>query len=168
MSPLSPFLAENAKRLFTKLYFPLVIFVAKILAMKKIGRIFKRTTLLMLPLLLAIGAGWLLRTESEFFIIKDLQVDLEYQENQEALLVALKPDVEKSLLDLQGKNIWTVSLRGLQEKVIQHPWVREVELARHFPNRIFALVRLQPVAFLFVDKKNRFIQFWKTEKSCQK
>ncbi len=107
-----------------------------------------------LPLMVALVAGWMLQTESEFFVIKDLQVDMEFAENQEALLVSLRPDIEKSLLGIEGNNIWSVSLRDLRDRALKHPWVQEVELERRFPDRIFALVRLQPVAFLFVDKKN--------------
>ncbi len=136
-----------------KLYFPLVRFVAKIMAMKTM-KLLKKSLILLFPVVVAVFAGWMLRTETEFFVIKDLQVEMELHEHQEALLVSLKPDIEKSLLSLRGQNIWSVSLRALRDQVVEHPWVQGIELERRFPDRIFAVVRLQPVAFLFVDKKN--------------
>ena len=118
-------------------------------------KVLKKILILFVPLFVALGAGWYLRTDTEFFVVKDLKVDVEFQETQEALLISLKPDVEKSLIGLRGQNIWKVGLKRLQKQVEENPWIKELELERRFPDKIYALVRLEPVAFLFVDKKNR-------------
>ena len=108
-----------------------------------------------MPLLLAVGGGWYLRTESEFFLVKDLKIDIEFSQNQEALLTGLKPEFEKSLMSLKGQNIWGVSLSQVRKELLTQPWIQDVELARRFPNQIHSLIRLYPVALLYLDSKNR-------------
>ena len=107
------------------------------------------------PLILALFVGWSLSTEKDFFIIKDLNMEVEFNPNQEAFLVALKPDLRNSLLSMKGQNIWTVGLSKVRKELLDHPWIAEVEFSRHFPDKIHSLIRLHAVAFLYVDKKNR-------------
>lgn len=118
-------------------------------------RVFKKALLVIVPLVVIGAMAWYLRTDTDFFVIKDLKVDLELQENQEALLIDLKPEVQKTLMTLKGQNIWGLSLKALRQQLLTNPWIQQVELRRHFPSSIEALVRLNPVAVLFVDNKDR-------------
>lgn len=111
--------------------------------------------MLVFPLLLAVGGGWYLRTESDFFLVRDLNIEVEFQENQEAYLVSLKPELEKNLLSMKGQNIWGLGLGKVRTQLLEHPWIKEVELSRRFPDKIFSLIRLHSVAFLYLDRKNR-------------
>lgn len=114
--------------------------------------------------MIALSVGWYLRTESDFFIVRDLQVDVEFEENQEALLVSLKPELAKLTSGLKGENIWKVGLSGVRAALLKHPWIREVELGRKFPSQIVTLIKLEPVALLYHDKKNRIFPILENSK----
>ena len=121
----------------------------------KIKVVMKRLFFWTSPVLLAVSLGLYLRSEQDFFLIRDLDIEVEYHSNQEALLTQIKPDLDRHLKTLEGSNIWKASLGGIRHKLLQNPWVEEVEMSRRFPNEIRSLIKLNPVAFLYVDNKNR-------------
>ncbi len=118
-------------------------------------KILKTVLVFTFPLLLVGLLGWGLGHEKDFFVVRDLEVEMSFRENQEALLVALKPDIQKSFQSLKGQNIWTVSLSRFRSELLNNPWVKEVELSRRFPGAIFSRVHFNQVSLLFADKKNR-------------
>jgi len=123
--------------------------------MKFIAGIFKKSLLLLVPLCLVFGFGWYLRTESDFFLVRDLDVDVEFEESQEALLVSLKPELVDTISSLKGKNIWALGLSKIRGQLLDQPWVKEVELSRQFPNKIHSIIKLHSPSLLFLDRKNR-------------
>lgn len=126
----------------------------RLLVMKLMG-LLKKILILQVPVVLVALVGWSLRTETEFFIIRDIPVDVEFESHQKSLVESLRPDMNQKLLALKGANIWSVSLKDVRDQLLDNPWIKEVEIQRSFPNKIYALVRLTPVAFLYLDPKNR-------------
>ena len=115
----------------------------------------KKILLLQIPVIIVGLIGWSLRSESDFFIIRDIPVEIEFEDNQKALVESLRPGMNKQLLALKGSNIWSVSLSQIQNQLLESPWIKQVEIRRSFPDKISALVRLTSIAFLYVDKRNR-------------
>lgn len=116
----------------------------------------KTALYILVPLVVAGSVGFYLRTEKDFFVVREVPVAIEHQASQEALLIRLRPEIEKEFSALKGLNIWKVDLGQFRQKVLNHKWVGDVELRRRFPDKISALIHLKKPILLFVDAKNRF------------
>lgn len=115
----------------------------------------KKIFLLFVPVLLAAFFGHALRAEKNFFIISDASVSVVYEENQKAMIQALKPYWVEKILGLKGQNIWKVSLSRLRSRILENRWVEKVELWRKFPHRISTKIHLKKIVILFADEKNK-------------
>lgn len=119
-------------------------------------KLIKKTLLIVLPVILALGAGWLMRSESEFFIVRELPVEIQSQPEQQALLKSLKVDLENQVGVMKGLNIWKMSLSGFQAKLLENPWIQSVEVSRRFPDRIATHIQLKEIPLVYVTTKNSF------------
>jgi cell division septal protein FtsQ len=111
--------------------------------------------LILLPIVMVVSLGWYLRSEKEFFAIKDLDINFELATEQEALLLSLRPELENKMKSVKGQNIWSFGLRQFRDELLSHPWIREVEISRQFPDSIQALIHMQPVSVVYIDGRNR-------------
>jgi len=116
---------------------------------------FKKIFLVFISVLLVAVLDHILRTEKDFFIISDTSVSVVYEDNQKAMVQALKPYWMKELLGLKGQNIWNVSLPKLRNRILKNHWIKKVELWRRFPGQIFTTIHLKGIVALFIDEKNR-------------
>lgn len=122
----------------------------------------KKIVIVSISVSLLIAAFFGITREKEFFTIKDLKVDLNFQTNQEPLLVSLKPTLMQPFEALKGQNIWRVSLGELRTQLLANPWIRQVEVRRRFPSEIFSLIHFRSVSLLFVDGRNRIFPVLET------
>lgn len=134
--------------------FPLVGFADTIVLMSWRKKI-KMMVVFTVPVAVVVAAGWALRSESDYFVVREVPVELEYEQNQQVLVGSLKTDLQKQFAHLKGLNIWKTSLSELQSVLLRSPWIKTVELRRRFPDQISAYLELKKVSFLYVDKKNR-------------
>lgn len=118
-------------------------------------RIIKKSILFAIPLVVVALSGWALRSESDFFIVDQAQVEVQFQEGQAAIVDLLREEIKAPIQATKGKNIWSLDLSNLREQLLENPWVDDVELRRRFPNKITSLVHMAPIAFLYIDRKNR-------------
>jgi cell division septal protein FtsQ len=115
----------------------------------------KKILIFQIPIIIVAFMGWSLRGESDFFKIKEVPIEVEFAQDQSALIESLKPKISQSLNALKGVSIWKVSLKDVQKNLLSNSWIEQVELHRTFPNKISAFIRFVPISFLFVDNKNR-------------
>ena len=108
------------------------------------------------PIVIVMAVGWALRAESDFFIVREMPVQISNHPDQDALLKSLKPEFEKTVASLKGLNIWKLSLGEVRDNIISSPWVESVELSRRFPHKISAQIKLKELPLVFVDSKNHF------------
>ena len=123
--------------------------------MKALGLI-KKLTLGLVPLVLALGLGWVFQHESEFFEISHYPVEIEFSKDHEALVTKMKPEFHQVLERLKGKNIWKISLSNMKTELEKLPWVKKVSMKRQFPRRIDTHIELDEMIFLYADNKNKF------------
>ncbi|MCJ8278222.1 MAG: FtsQ-type POTRA domain-containing protein [Bdellovibrionales bacterium] len=127
---------------------------------KKIRKVF----FIVIPVV-AIGLlGWSLRFETEFFLVQKVPVDIQYKSNVEGSLKLLKSTIEAETKALKGINIWKSDINGLREKLITNDWIKNVEIQRELPQKVYVKVDLEDIVFLYVDSQNRLRPFTQTGK----
>lgn len=115
----------------------------------------KKTVLIAGPLLIVAVIGWLLRNDTEFFIVSQIPTEVEFNKEQETLVRSLSPQLNSHLNSLKGVNIWKVDLSDVQKALLSNEWIDNVEIRRKFPDQITALIRVKEASFLFVNDKNQ-------------
>ena len=115
----------------------------------------KKILIITIPVIIIASLGWSLRYETEFFVIKDVPVEIEYELDQEIVLKLIKPFVEPKTKALKGINIWKANLGDLRDNIISNEWIKNVTVQRKLPNKIFMKIDLQDIVLLYSDNKNR-------------
>ncbi|MEM7646407.1 MAG: FtsQ-type POTRA domain-containing protein [Pseudomonadota bacterium] len=124
----------------------------------------KKVFWLLFPCVAVAALGWFLKSESEFFLVRETPIDIEFDQNQTPLVLSLKKEIQTPLKALKGQNIWSIPLRDLQEQLEANPWIERVELQRRFPDRIATSIEIAEVSFIYVDKKNRMYPVFQSGK----
>ena len=115
----------------------------------------KKVFFILIPILLVLLVGHVLRTEKEFFIVSRVPVSVVYEGHQEAMVRALKPQWTHQFVNLKGRNIWKIRLSQVYDEILRNDWVQDVELHRRLPDQIAATIRLKGISVLFVDGENK-------------
>ena len=115
----------------------------------------KRVFFILIPILLVLLVGYILRTEKNFFIVSRVPVSVVYEGHQEAMVRALKPQWIHQFVNLKGQNIWKIKLSQVYDEILKNDWVQDVELHRRLPNQIVATIHLKGISVLFVDGENK-------------
>ncbi|MBI4042381.1 MAG: FtsQ-type POTRA domain-containing protein [Deltaproteobacteria bacterium] len=88
--------------------------------------------------------------QSSLFEVKDIQInDLEWTKRESVLNLAQMN--EKS-------NLLSIDLKETQRKVMENPWIKNVEITRFFPSTLkFTIVEHKPAALIVLDDKLHFV-----------
>ncbi len=94
--------------------------------------------------------GYQFVTTDEYFNIKDIR----FIGNN-----FVRDDAMVSLMELpDGSNIFKVSIRHLQERIMSHPWIKGVLIKRELPNRILISIEERaPVAVALYNSRSYLI-----------
>lgn len=123
--------------------------------MVKLIRWTKYVFLMFLPLVLVASVGWYFRTQSDFFLVEEVPLEIEYDESNVELAHGLRPLLLEKKSQWVGANIWSLSLNEIRRDFLAIDRIQDVEISRHFPNKINLLVRLNPIVFLYTDNRNQ-------------
>lgn len=124
-----------------------------------------KNILLSLGLILIVGlVGWSLRHESDYFIVDETPVEIEFDENHEVILDLLKSKIEPQIKALKGVNIWQTQLSAIQNSLLGNEWVEKVVVQRKLPNKIHIKLDLESIAFLYMDQQNKIHPITKSGK----
>lgn len=88
--------------------------------------------------------------QSSLFEVKDIQInDLEWTKRENVLNLA-QMNKKSHLLSLD--------LKETQRKVMENPWIKDVEITRFFPSTLkFTIVEHKPAALIVLDDKLHFV-----------
>ncbi len=120
----------------------------------KLFSILKTTITLLTPIALVATAGWYFKNESDFFLVKEVPVEIEYDQTNFPMVQTIKPLILEKQKALFGKNIWSLGLTQIRSDFLESDRVQDVEIRRHFPNKLSLLVKVNKVVFIYADKKN--------------
>lgn len=119
------------------------------------GRVMHAVALLVLGLVVFGGTATLMRSllGSQFFNVKQIEVEGNNRTSREELLALVESKAHGGL--------WQVPLEEIRDILKRNPWVREVEVARQFPDKLrvkiserepYALARRNDNSVVWIDR----------------
>ncbi len=119
------------------------------------GRVMRAVALLILGLVVFGGTATLMRSllGSQFFNVKQIEVEGNNRLSREELLALVEGKAHGGL--------WQVPLEEIREILKRNPWIRDVEVARQFPDKVrvkiserepYALARRNDNAVVWIDR----------------
>lgn len=104
-----------------------------------------------------VGSVYLAYTDQYFFKIKEISVSLTDIDIAPKLKDKLVQELELDLSSYKNHNIWQVSLADLQQQLLKNKWVSSTQIHRRLPNAIDVSIRLNKVAFVYLNHKREFV-----------
>ena len=120
-----------------------------------VGRVMRAVGLLILGLVVFGGTATMMRSllGSQFFNVKQIELEGNHRLSREELLALVEGKAQGGL--------WQVPLDEIREILKRNPWIRDVEVARQFPDKVrvkiserepFALARRSDNAVVWIDR----------------
>lgn len=121
------------------------------------GRNIKNLISLGLASLVAVAMGWYVRQDVDFFLIKDVPVEIAFPETHSPIAKHLKSEILTIVKPVKKANIWKVDLSDLQAEILKQTWVKAVALRRVFPSRLSIQVTTEEAVLLYMTKKGEIL-----------
>ncbi len=125
--------------------------------------LFTKRFLVFGALLFFVGAGialsvWLYRASAKIFPVKEIVLygNMHLSEGEVRTIACVK----------KGESLFSLSKRGIAEKLLKSPWIRDVAIRKDFPDRIsvkiyeaspFAILEMKGKTFL-IDEMGRMLE----------
>lgn len=90
-----------------------------------------------------------------FFDLEHIEIILTKNTDQTRFMRPLVLDLDHQLEQLRGHSLWGLDLDGMNAQISSLNWVSELQIRRHWPNRMEIQIVPKEVKFLFVGKSGQ-------------
>lgn len=118
-----------------------------------------RTTLRLLFLLIVApvvvgGTLYLLETKG-FFNLDHITIVVSGNADHPRFMRPLLEETDREFEKLRGKSLWRIDLDETARSLTAVPWIRKMQIRRHWPDRIEVRIEAKEARFLFIGKKGQ-------------
>ena len=115
-----------------------------------------KTILRLIAIFILVPAGLtatlMILAHNGFFNLEHIEIILTKNTDQSRFMRPMVEDLDQQLEKLRGQSLWSLNLESMNAQISSLTWVNDLQVSRHWPDRLVLQIVPKEVRFLFVGK----------------
>ena len=114
-----------------------------------------RSILYLIALTLSLGGSLWGLDRQGFFQLEHIDILVTQNTDQPRFMKPSIEELDRQVEALRGKSLWKLDLENVSRELSALPWVSDLQVRRHWPDRLEVRIAPKLVRFLFVGKEGK-------------